>query len=147
MTQPPIGTLDHVAIAVHDADAALVHFRDVLGLPVVGDEIAEQPGVRLVYLDAGNTLIQLVQPVHSEAPVAHWLQENEPGLHHICFRVDDLAACAQRLAARGASAIFAAGRGAMAFFADEEPSNVKLEFTGMSDPIDLTATPTEGQEQ
>ena len=125
-----VGRLDHVGIAVHDADAAIPYYRDVLGFAVVGDEIARDPGVRLVYLDAGNAFIQLVQPVRDDAPVALWLASHPEGLHHVCFRSDDLRQCERQLNGGPASAIFRAGRGDDAFFLDDEPNNVKIEIVG-----------------
>jgi methylmalonyl-CoA/ethylmalonyl-CoA epimerase len=56
---------DHIAIAVRDIDRALPYYVETLKLPVVGDELLPDMGVRLVYLDAGNTFIQLVQPTTS----------------------------------------------------------------------------------
>lgn len=125
-----INRLDHVAIAVHNADEAAAFFRDILGLAIVGDEIADDPGVRLVYLDAGNTLIQLVSPVRDDAPVAQWLRKNQEGLHHICFASTDLRQCEKYLNPDATSGIFKAGQGASAFFLTREPNNVKIEVTG-----------------
>jgi methylmalonyl-CoA/ethylmalonyl-CoA epimerase len=130
MTMNLFTRLDHVAIAVHDADEAASYFRDVLGLAIIGDEIADAPGVRLVYLDAGNTFIQLVAPVRDDAPVAQWLRENQEGLHHICFASTDLRHCEKYLNPGSTSGIFKAGQGASAFFMTREPNNVKIEVTG-----------------
>lgn len=129
---PPnhVGRIDHIGIAVHDADAAIPYYRDVLGLTLVGDEIAPDPGARLVYFDAGNTFIQLVQPVRDDAPVALWLATHPEGLHHVCFRSDDLRQCERQLNGGSASAIFRAGRGDDAFFLADEPNNVKIEVVG-----------------
>jgi methylmalonyl-CoA/ethylmalonyl-CoA epimerase len=125
-----LGRLDHVGIAVHDADAAIPYYRDVLGLPLVGDEVAPDPGARLVYFDAGNAFIQLVQPVRDDAPVALWLATHPEGLHHVCFRSDDLRQCERQLNGGAASTIFRAGRGDDAFFVGDEPNNVKIEVVG-----------------
>lgn len=57
---------------------------ETLKLPVVGDELLPDVGVRLVYLDASNTFIQLVQPTTSTA-ITRFLKERGEGLHHICF--------------------------------------------------------------
>jgi methylmalonyl-CoA/ethylmalonyl-CoA epimerase len=130
MISSHVGRLDHVGIAVRDADAAIPYYRDTLGFPVVGDEIATDPGVRLVYLDAGNAFIQLVEPVRDDAPVAVWLQTHPEGLHHVCFRTDDLRACERELNGPGDSSIFRAGRGDNAFFLTTEPSNTKIEIVG-----------------
>ena len=62
-------SLDHIAIVVHDTDAALGFYRDQLGLPVVVDEVIASGGVRLTHLDLGNIHLQLVQPTTADHPL------------------------------------------------------------------------------
>jgi len=107
--RPPLDRLDHVGIAVHDMTVAQRYFRDTLQLPVVGDETADEVGVRLLYLDAGNVFVQLVQPVR-EGPVSRWLDARGEGLHHIAYRVDDCAVALEAMKAAGATAIDQAPR-------------------------------------
>jgi methylmalonyl-CoA/ethylmalonyl-CoA epimerase len=82
--------LDHVAIAVHSPEAAIEYLSGRLGLGVVHVEELDDPPVRLTYLDAGNAFIQLVSPRVDDCDLARWLAEHGPGLHHICFGVDDV---------------------------------------------------------
>ena len=77
--------LDHVAIVVPDTEAALLIWRDKFGLPVLFSETINNGAVRLTHLDMGNTQLQLVQPLLSDHPLAIWLAEHGPGLHHFCF--------------------------------------------------------------
>ena len=58
-----IRRLDHVAVAVKDSEAALLHFRDRLGLRVAAVDEPPESAVRLTYLDLGNTWLQLVEPL------------------------------------------------------------------------------------
>ena len=89
MDTQPIRGVDHVAIVVEDADAALPYYRDVLGMRLIGDERNLHANVRLVYLDAGNVIVQLVAPF-GPGPVQDHLTRAGEGLHHICLRVDDI---------------------------------------------------------
>ena len=111
----PIRSLDHVAVAVADTDAALRYFRDVLGLTVSHSEHNEAAGVRLTYLDAGNAWVQLVEPLRGDSPVAAHLREHGDGLHHICFGVDDVARAAQALG-DGGDVRVGSGRGHQSAF-------------------------------
>jgi methylmalonyl-CoA/ethylmalonyl-CoA epimerase len=126
-----IRRLDHVAVAVKDTDAALLHFRDFLGLEVAYvDEPPETP-VRLTYLDLGNAWLQLVEPLSAEHPLAAWLESHGEGLHHICFGVDNVA---EELTRIGSSEMplppLASGRGRPAgFAAGEPPHGVRIECT------------------
>ncbi len=125
----PATAVDHVGIAVLDADAAMAYYRDTLGMEVVGDEVADDPGVRLVYLAAGTDLIQLVQPVRP-CPVQSWLDEHGEGLHHVCLRVESIP---NALLEYGTDAdrapIFRGGRSRRACFLDNTPQGVLIELT------------------
>ncbi|MGH3739061.1 MAG: hypothetical protein ACRDT6_26205, partial [Micromonosporaceae bacterium] len=86
LLRPAIRYLDHVGIAVHDADEALSSYA-AAGLSVVHDERLPHVGVRLVYLlpsglgsPLGMTSIQLVQPIGA-GPVRQWMDERGEGLH------------------------------------------------------------------
>jgi catechol 2,3-dioxygenase-like lactoylglutathione lyase family enzyme len=93
----PGDRIDHVAYAVRDIDAALPWWTDVLGLPLVHDETAHEPGSRLAYLDAGaGVFVQLVQPVRHNA-VQDFLDTHEEGLHHVAFTVSSLTDVAAQL--------------------------------------------------
>ena len=82
--------LDHVAILVEDTEAALKVYRDRLGLPLLFSEVVNDGAVRLTHLDMGNVQLQLVEPLEPTHPLARHLRDKGPGLHHICFSVDDV---------------------------------------------------------
>lgn len=84
--------IDHIAIAVPNLEEALSYYEQALGLTRLSIETVEEQGVRVVKLDAGNTHIELLEPLSSESPVAKFLSQRGPGLHHICFTVDDINA-------------------------------------------------------
>jgi len=90
MNHPLFRSLDHIAILVPDTDEALKIWRDRVGLSVVYTEVVNDGAIRLTHLDLGNTHLQLVQPLSADHPLRAWLAKNGPGLHHLCFRVDDV---------------------------------------------------------
>ncbi len=93
--------LDHLAIVVPDTDAALLVWRDKLGLPVRYSEVVNNGALRLTHLSLGGTQLQLVQPLVADHPLQAWLKEHGAGLHHFCFAVDDITAAAAELPAYG----------------------------------------------
>lgn len=135
--------LDHVAIAVKDTEAALAYFSGRLGLRVVWAEERSEPRVRLTYVDAGNALIQLVEPLEGGNPVAQFLDVHGEGLHHICFGVDDVAQAVAALAADSAEpAAVGGGRGRLsAFVPGEAPHGVRIECTEFSLAEDVEQSP------
>jgi len=82
--------IDHIAIAVPDTEEALKLWRDQFGFRVLLSEEVNGGIVRLTHLDLGNTHLQLVEPLTPDHPIKAWLAANGPGLHHICFKVDDV---------------------------------------------------------
>jgi methylmalonyl-CoA/ethylmalonyl-CoA epimerase len=93
--------LDHLAIVVPSTEEALTLWRDQLGFPVVCSEVVNGGGVRLTHLDLGNTHLQLVEPLTPDHPLQGWLAKNGPGLHHFCFKVDDVGTSHDALVAAG----------------------------------------------
>ena len=87
-----IDRLHHIGIVVHDADAALGFYRDVMGLEVAVDEIVQEQGVRGVLLPIGENEIELLQPVEPDTGVARYLETRGQTLHHLCFSTDDIRA-------------------------------------------------------
>ena len=86
-----IKKIDHIAIAVHDLDSSLKFYTDVLGLQNAGiEEIADQK-VRLAMLPIGDTHIELLEPTTEDSPIAKFLEKKGEGMHHIAFRVENLA--------------------------------------------------------
>ncbi|MGB3415663.1 MAG: methylmalonyl-CoA epimerase [Mesorhizobium sp.] len=98
-----LGRLNHVAIAVPDLDAATALYRDTLGASVSQQQALPEHGVTVVFVDVGNTKIELLQPLGEGSPIAAFLEKNPAGgMHHLCYEVDDIIAARDRLKAGGA---------------------------------------------
>ncbi|HEY76730.1 MAG TPA: methylmalonyl-CoA epimerase [Thermoflexia bacterium] len=92
----------HIAIAVRDLDEALAFYRDVLELEMTERRRVPQEGVEIAFLPAGETEIELLQPLNEESGVARFLEKRGEGLHHICLAVPDIEAAMRRLQEAGA---------------------------------------------
>ncbi|BCW93122.1 MAG: methylmalonyl-CoA epimerase [Thermoanaerobaculum sp.] len=91
--------LHHVGIAVHNLEEAAGAYR-ALGLSVEKVETVESEQVRVAFIPVGDTHIELLEPTGASSPVARFLEKRGPGVHHLCFVVDDVAqAMAQARAA------------------------------------------------
>jgi methylmalonyl-CoA epimerase len=93
--------VSHVAIAVPDVENAAKFYTDSLGLAVTGKEDVVGSKVRVAFIPVGDTRIELVQPAAPDSPISKFLETRGPGLQHICFEVDDVAAELKRLDAAG----------------------------------------------
>ena len=98
-----IGRLNHVAIAVPDLEQAVEQYRDVLGATVseAVDQVAH--GVTTVFIELPNTKIELLHPLGDNSPIQGFLEKNQQGgIHHLCYEVDDIIEARDRLSAGGA---------------------------------------------
>jgi methylmalonyl-CoA epimerase len=97
--------LDHVGIAVHSLDDSLPVFESITGGKGHGRERVEQQGVEVVFLGSGDGRLELLAPTRDDSAVAKFLARRGPGMHHLCYRVDDVAAELDRYRAAGAQLI------------------------------------------
>jgi methylmalonyl-CoA/ethylmalonyl-CoA epimerase len=91
----PRGTrIAHIGVAVDALDRILPFYRDILGLPQVPLDDAD--GSRIVGLAAGDSLVELLESKRADSPIGKFVAKRGPGIHHICFAVDDLPATLDR---------------------------------------------------
>jgi methylmalonyl-CoA/ethylmalonyl-CoA epimerase len=90
-------TLDHVAIAVRDLEAAIALWTETFGLRCAHVEEVPAQRVRVAFLD-GPARIELIQATDPAAGVARFLGERGAALHHVAFATDDLAGALERVA-------------------------------------------------
>jgi methylmalonyl-CoA/ethylmalonyl-CoA epimerase len=83
--------IHHVGVVVPDLDAALRFWRDTLGLNLTRTATVEDQGVRAALLKAGESEIELLEPLSAENGVGKFLARRGGGLHHLCFETDDVA--------------------------------------------------------
>lgn len=93
----------HIGIAVRSLDALLPLYRDVLGLSE--SPLDDADGARIAGLVAGESLIELLQPEISGSPIDKFLEKRGPGIHHVCFSVDNLDDSLNRCRAAGIALI------------------------------------------
>lgn len=98
-----LGRLNHIAIAVPDLAAASAVYRDTLGAVVTAPQALPEHGVTAVFVDLGNTKVELLEPLGVDSPIAAFLAKNPAGgMHHLCYEVDDIIVVRDRLKAAGA---------------------------------------------
>ncbi|MBI4544448.1 MAG: methylmalonyl-CoA epimerase [Gemmatimonadetes bacterium] len=97
--------LDHVAIAVPSIADALPQFELLTGARGSPPQRLERDGVELVFVGMGAGRLELLQPTRPDSTVARFLERRGAGLHHIAYRVPDLAAALARLRAAGLTLI------------------------------------------
>src|ERR1700753_4226691 len=94
--------IDHVAIAVADRDASAVDLGALFGLRTGAREHVAAQATDVAFLHAGDdaAALELCAP-RGNAGLEKFLAQRGPGLHHVCFAVDDLPAALAALKAAG----------------------------------------------
>lgn len=129
-----ITALDHIGVAVVDASAASRTYVDVLGGSIVHDTLVQHMKLRAVKIRLGGAVIELLQPLEGEEVVAKFLREKRQGIHHICYKVDNLDAALDGYKAKGympvwpASKIGASGK-RVNFLHPNKTGGVLIELT------------------
>lgn len=123
--------LHHLGWAVHSIAGSRAHFETQLGLPYDGEE--DFPGLRVAFFGAGSCLLELLQPLDATGEIAVHLRERGEGLHHLAYRVPDVAAALEDAERRGMPRIDAVPRpGARAttigFVNPGRPDGVLVEY-------------------
>lgn len=96
-----IVALDHIAIAVPDLDKAVKRFMDDFGLTYAGREDVVDAKTSTAFFPLPETSIELVHPLKGEGPVQKYLDKKGGGIHHLCFRSDDIDADVAHLKKKG----------------------------------------------
>ena len=92
-------TLDHIGIAVRSLDASKIY--EALGMSVDHVEVVESQGVTTAFIPAGEANLELLIPSSADTAVGKFIEKRGEGIHHLCFRVDDIEEHLERLAALG----------------------------------------------
>ena len=100
-----LGRLNHVGVATPSIERSVETYRTLLGATAIGEPFdLPAQGVRVCFVDAPNTQIELIEPLDDASPIAGFLRRQPAGgQHHLCFEVPDIAAAVAELRAKGAT--------------------------------------------
>jgi methylmalonyl-CoA/ethylmalonyl-CoA epimerase len=123
----------HIGIAVDDLDAAIARYEALFGARLEHRERVEDQGVEAASLHVGSSRVELLAPTGPDTPVGRFLAKRGPGMHHVAFEVEDVAAELDRLKAEGVQLIDEEPRRGMfglevAFVHPEATGGVLAEF-------------------
>lgn len=96
-----ITSLDHIAIAVPDLNAAIERFMGDFGLSFDGTDDVIAAQTKTAFFSLPPTHIELVHPLDGAGPIAKYLEKRGGGIHHLCFRTDNIDADVARLRGKG----------------------------------------------
>lgn len=125
--------LAHIGIAVKNLDDALEIFERILGFELEKIRVVEEQKVKIAFLQAGETKIELLEPTDKDGPVARFIEKRGEGIHHLAFTVSDIEASIQEAKDEGIRVVDEKPRlGAegykMAFLHPKSTKNVLVEL-------------------
>ncbi|MEH7083805.1 methylmalonyl-CoA epimerase [Neobacillus drentensis] len=85
-----IKKVDHIGIAVKSIGKALPFYTDVLNLPLIGIEEVDTQKVRVAFLQAGSTKLELLEPTSEKSAIAKFIEKRGEGIHHVALGVDSI---------------------------------------------------------
>lgn len=97
--------IHHVGIVVEKLQIAYEFYRDALGLPLIREAEIPDQGVRAALLAAGESQVELIEPIAAGTGVARFLAKRGEGLHHLCFEAENISAELGELKAKGVALI------------------------------------------
>ena len=100
-----LGRLNHVGIATPSIERSIETYRTLLDATAIGEPFdLPAQGVKVCFIDAPNTQIELIEPYDDASPIAGFLRKNPAGgQHHLCFEVPDIHAAIADLRTKGAT--------------------------------------------
>ncbi|UVO51941.1 methylmalonyl-CoA epimerase [Sphingomonas sp. SUN019] len=102
-----LGRLNHVGVATPSIEKSIATYRTLLGAEAIGAPFdLPAQGVKVCFIDAPNTQIELIEPYDESSPIAGYLKKNPAGgQHHVCFEVPDITQAVFELKANGATVL------------------------------------------
>ncbi|WP_096201162.1 methylmalonyl-CoA epimerase [Bacillus sp. FJAT-45350] len=82
--------IDHIGIAVSSIEKSLPFYVDNLKMPLLAVEEVESQGVKVAFLQVGESKIELLEPLSDESPIAKFIAKRGEGIHHVALGVSDI---------------------------------------------------------
>ncbi|MGD1838376.1 MAG: methylmalonyl-CoA epimerase [Nitrososphaeraceae archaeon] len=93
--------VDHIAIAVNNAEDALKNYQSILNIDKIEKEEVANEKVRVVMMNLEDTRIELIEPMSDDSPISKFLRDKGEGIHHIAITADDIEKDVNRAKEKG----------------------------------------------
>ena len=89
--------IEHIGIAVNSIDKDAPFWKHILKISHSGTEVVEDQGVTTDIYDTGKGKIELLESMGGDTPIGKFLENRGPGIHHVCFEVEDVTKAIKEL--------------------------------------------------
>lgn len=126
--------INHLGIATHGLPEAMERMLRLFDVPPDHEEAVPEQKVRTAFYPIGESSLEFLESTDPEGPIGKFLQKRGPGIHHVCFEVDDIEEAVRTLVARGVRMIDAEPRAGahgcrVAFIHPSETGGVLMELS------------------
>jgi methylmalonyl-CoA/ethylmalonyl-CoA epimerase len=97
--------IHHLGVAVEDLDTALSTYARLFGAELEHRATVPAQGVHAAAVRVGAGRVELLEPLEDDTPVGRFLAKRGPGMHHVAYEVDDVAAALAGLSDEGVELI------------------------------------------
>ena len=132
--------IEHLGMACRSAEAAAKFYAEVLGLPVVARETLDDLKLKVIKVQTGESVLELLEPLAGEPVISKFLASRGEGIHHVCLAVEDIREAIRELKAKGYSPLWdepkvGAGGRWVTFLRPKDTFGVLLELNQDRDPL------------
>ena len=89
--------IEHLAIAVENIDDSAPFWSHILKIPHRKTEVVESERVTTDIYDTGRGKVELLESLGEDSPINNFLKKRGPGIHHVCFEVDNINSAIKEL--------------------------------------------------
>ncbi|WP_462412128.1 methylmalonyl-CoA epimerase [Neobacillus sp. Marseille-QA0830] len=128
-----IKKVDHIGIAVKSLETVLPFYTGVLKLPLLKIEEVDSQKVKVAFLQAGETMLELLEPTSPQSTIAIFIEKRGEGIHHVAFGVESIEERIREMKEQGIRMIdesprLGAGGAHIAFMHPKSASGVLFEL-------------------
>ncbi|MFQ6677851.1 MAG: methylmalonyl-CoA epimerase [Fidelibacterota bacterium] len=98
--------IEHIGIAVKSLKKDAPFWSHVLNISPQGIEIVENEGVTTDIYNTGRGKVELLESLKDDSPVTKFIDKHGPGVHHICFEVENIYDAIKELLESGIDVIY-----------------------------------------
>lgn len=125
--------IDHIGVAVKSIEKTLPFYTDQLNLNLLAIEEVPTQGVKVAFLEIGESKIELLEPLSEESPIAKFIEKRGEGIHHVALGVNNINERIEQIKQHGVkmineTAVPGAGGAQVAFIHPKSASGVLYEF-------------------
>lgn len=126
--------INHLGIATPGLDEAMARMARLFEMEADHAEAVPEQKVTTAFFPVGESTLEFLESTDPEGPIGKFMAKRGPGIHHVCFEVDDIDAAVAQLLAKGVRMIDQAPRNGahgcrVAFIHPAETGGVLMELS------------------